>query len=158
MLQLGAMVQFLSCINSDTRGYYTRQPKVHDMMAVEKHSSAKIDIRSIKETQHSQLKSDEGQSGENELYCTGHGAVLISLMKSGIVEVLLSKGKEYILVVNSDIVAATIDLLQESSEFSNTRLGGFVAWEHFHRGMLIRRMLHVVGFREFGINKVAMDL
>ncbi|KAF5200335.1 Utp--glucose-1-phosphate uridylyltransferase [Thalictrum thalictroides] len=98
--------------------YWTKIPlflmystKTHEdtIKAVEKYSSAKIDIRSIKETQHSQLKSDEGQSGENELYPTGHGAVLISLMKSGIVEVLLSKGKEYILVVNSDNVAATID-------------------------------------------------
>ncbi|KAF5176375.1 hypothetical protein FRX31_034042 [Thalictrum thalictroides] len=97
-----------------------------------------IPMQSIKETQHSQLKSDEGQSGENELFPF--------------------KGKEYILVVNSDIVAATIDPLQEASEFSNTRLGGFVAWEHFHRGMVILLKLHIVGFREFGINKVAMDL
>ncbi|PIA42509.1 hypothetical protein AQUCO_02000159v1 [Aquilegia coerulea] len=88
---------------------YTTKTHEDTIKVVEKYSSLSIDVRSIKETQHQQLKSNEGQSGENELYPTGHGAVLLSLMKSGIVEVLLSKGKEYILVVNSDNVAATID-------------------------------------------------
>ncbi|CAB4269294.1 unnamed protein product [Prunus armeniaca] len=72
---------------------------------LEKYSKSNVDIHSLKQPQH---KSSGGQSSEDELY-PGHGAVFLSIMKSGTLDVLLSRGKEYILVVDSDNVAATID-------------------------------------------------
>ncbi|KAL6129204.1 hypothetical protein ACLB2K_072557 [Fragaria x ananassa] len=79
------------------------------LKVLEKYSSSDINIQSIKQTQHSQLKSQGGQSGEDELYPSDHGAVLLSLLKNGTLDVLLSKGKEYVLLVDSDNVAAKID-------------------------------------------------
>ncbi|XP_024191422.1 UTP--glucose-1-phosphate uridylyltransferase 1 isoform X2 [Rosa chinensis] len=79
------------------------------LKVLEKYSNSDIDIQSIKQTQHPQLKSQGGQSGEDELYPSGHGAVLLSLVKNGTLDALLSKGKEYVLVVDSDNVAAKID-------------------------------------------------
>lgn len=70
-----------------------------------KYSSSHVSIRCIKEV----CNPCAGQSGEDELYPSGPGAVLLSLVKQGTLDVLLAEGKEYILVVTSDNVAATID-------------------------------------------------
>ncbi|KAG6663804.1 hypothetical protein I3843_02G038300 [Carya illinoinensis] len=55
------------------------------------------------------LKSFDGQTSENESYPFDHDAVFLSLMNGGTLDVLLSQGKEYVLVVGSDNVAAVID-------------------------------------------------
>ncbi|XP_015897597.1 UTP--glucose-1-phosphate uridylyltransferase isoform X1 [Ziziphus jujuba] len=74
---------------------------------LEKYSS-RIDIHAFEQNQHKELNSDGGQSGKDELYTSDHGAVL-SLMNSGALDFLLAQGKEYILVVSSDNVAAIVD-------------------------------------------------
>ncbi|XP_009361357.2 UTP--glucose-1-phosphate uridylyltransferase isoform X1 [Pyrus x bretschneideri] len=87
-------------------------PTTHEdtVKVVEKYSNSNIDIHSLKQTQQPQLKSHGvEQGGEDELYPSGHGALFLSLVKSGTLDVLLSQGKEYILLVNSANVAATID-------------------------------------------------
>ncbi|KAK3225948.1 hypothetical protein Dsin_005810 [Dipteronia sinensis] len=73
---------------------------------LEKYSCSKIDIHSFSQTQ--QPKLFEGQSGK-ELYPSDHGAMFLSLIKGGTLDVLLSQGKEYVLVVNSDNAAAVVD-------------------------------------------------
>ncbi|XP_044466910.1 UTP--glucose-1-phosphate uridylyltransferase-like isoform X2 [Mangifera indica] len=70
---------------------------------VEKYSASKIDIHSFRQ------KALEGQSGKDKLHPSDHGAVFLSLMKSGTLDVLLSQGKEYALVVHADNVAAVVD-------------------------------------------------
>ncbi|CAN6562390.1 unnamed protein product [Malus baccata var. baccata] len=87
-------------------------PTTHEdtVKVLEKYSISNIDIHSLKQTEQPQLKSHGvGRGGEDELYPSGHGALFLSLVKSGTLDVLLSQGKEYILLVNSDNVAATID-------------------------------------------------
>ncbi|KAK1575006.1 hypothetical protein Q3G72_001802 [Acer saccharum] len=76
---------------------------------LEKYSGSKIDIHSFSQTQQPQPKLFEGQSGK-ELYPSDHGAMFLSLIKGGTLDVLLSQGKEYVLVVNSDNAAAVVDL------------------------------------------------
>ncbi|KAK0597100.1 hypothetical protein LWI29_021839 [Acer saccharum] len=76
---------------------------------LEKYSGSKIDIHSFSQTQQPQPKLFEGQSGK-ELYPSDHGAMFLSLIKGGTLDVLLSQGKEYFLVVNSDNAAAVVDL------------------------------------------------
>ncbi|TXG69523.1 hypothetical protein EZV62_004458 [Acer yangbiense] len=75
---------------------------------LEKYSGSKIDIHSFSQTQQPQPKLFEGQSGK-ELYPSDHGAMFLSLIKGGTLDVLLSQGKEYVLVVNSDNAAAVVD-------------------------------------------------
>ncbi|XP_059457296.1 UTP--glucose-1-phosphate uridylyltransferase-like [Corylus avellana] len=55
------------------------------------------------------LKSFYGQTSENESYPSDHDVEFLSLMKRGTLDALLTQGKEYILVVGSDNVAAVID-------------------------------------------------
>lgn len=55
------------------------------------------------------LKSFERQTSENELTGSEDDSVFLSLMKGGTLDTLLTEGKEYILVVGSDNVAAVID-------------------------------------------------
>ncbi|TXG51739.1 hypothetical protein EZV62_024263 [Acer yangbiense] len=76
---------------------------------LEKYSGSKIDIHSFSQTQEPQPKLFEGLSGK-EFYPSDHGAMFLSLIKGGTLDVLLSQGKEYVLVVNSDNAAAVVDL------------------------------------------------
>ncbi|XP_030929822.1 UTP--glucose-1-phosphate uridylyltransferase 2-like [Quercus lobata] len=55
------------------------------------------------------LNTSDGQASENEAYPSDHDMVFLSLMNGGTLDVLLSQGKEYILVVGSDNVAAVVD-------------------------------------------------
>ncbi|XP_031251456.1 UTP--glucose-1-phosphate uridylyltransferase-like isoform X1 [Pistacia vera] len=70
---------------------------------VEKYSASKIDIHSFSQ------KPLEGQTGKDKQHPSDHGAVFLSLMKSGTLDVLLSQGKEYALVVHADNAAAVVD-------------------------------------------------
>lgn len=74
-----------------------------------KYSQPKIDFHAFEMNQNSQLRSSGEQSSNNELAYANQGAVIVSLMRSGTLDVLLSQGKEYILVANSDNAGAIID-------------------------------------------------
>ncbi|XP_059649032.1 UTP--glucose-1-phosphate uridylyltransferase-like isoform X2 [Cornus florida] len=67
-------------------------------------------IRTHDDTLKSETQSmTDGQAGEDEEYLSDDHEVFLSLKTSGVLDDLLSQGKEYILVVNSDNLAAVID-------------------------------------------------
>ncbi|KAI6702976.1 hypothetical protein NL676_012112 [Syzygium grande] len=74
-----------------------------------KYSQSNIDFHAFELNQNSHLKSSGEQSSNNELAYANQGADIVSLMRSGTLDVLMSQGKEYILVVNSDNVGTIID-------------------------------------------------
>ncbi|KAF7849949.1 hypothetical protein BT93_L0089 [Corymbia citriodora subsp. variegata] len=74
-----------------------------------KYSQSNIDFHAFELNQNSQLRSSGEQSSNNELVHANQGAVIVSLMRSGMLDVLLSQGKEYVFVVNSDNAGAIID-------------------------------------------------
>ncbi|KAL4569187.1 hypothetical protein LXL04_024821 [Taraxacum kok-saghyz] len=84
---------------------------------VEKYSGSKIDIHTFNQSQYPRLVTDEclplpskGVTGKDGWYPPGHGDVFPSLMNSGKLEALLSQGKEYVFVANSDNLGAVVDL------------------------------------------------
>ncbi|KAJ4713634.1 putative Utp-glucose-1-phosphate uridylyltransferase [Melia azedarach] len=81
----------------------------HTQKVLEKYSNSKIDIHSFNLSQQPQEKSSEGQSSKDELYPSDHGTAFLSLMKSSTLDLLLSQGKEYALVVHSDNATAVAD-------------------------------------------------
>ncbi|EOY10385.1 UTP--glucose-1-phosphate uridylyltransferase, putative isoform 1 [Theobroma cacao] len=97
----------------------------HDdvLKVLEKYSSSKIDIHSFRQGDQIQQELSFSEGGEDEWYSSDHGAQFLSLMSSGTLDVLLSQGKEYALVVNPDNVAAVVDpqilnhLAQNSVEY-----------------------------------------
>ncbi|KAI7745830.1 hypothetical protein M8C21_027754 [Ambrosia artemisiifolia] len=52
----------------------------------------------------------KGETGKDGWYPPGHGDVFPSLMNSGKLDALLSQGKEYVFVANSDNLGAVVDL------------------------------------------------
>ncbi|KAL0359931.1 UNVERIFIED_CONTAM: UTP--glucose-1-phosphate uridylyltransferase [Sesamum angustifolium] len=52
----------------------------------------------------------KGNTGKDAWYPPGHGDVFSSLKNSGKLDALLSKGKEYVFVANSDNLGAVVDL------------------------------------------------
>ncbi|KAF3449297.1 hypothetical protein FNV43_RR10025 [Rhamnella rubrinervis] len=68
-----------------------------------------VDIHAFEQIQCPQPKSDSEQSSKDGLYTSDNGAVLLYLISSGTIDLLLSQGKEYILVVSSDNVASIVD-------------------------------------------------
>ncbi|ONI14897.1 hypothetical protein PRUPE_3G015000 [Prunus persica] len=52
----------------------------------------------------------KGQTGKDGWYPPGHGDVFPSLKNSGKLDLLLSQGKEYVFVANSDNLGAVVDL------------------------------------------------
>lgn len=91
----------------------------HDDTAkiVEKYSNSNIEIQTFNQSQYPRLVADEfiplsckGQKGKDGWYPPGHGDVFSSLMNSRKLDALLSKGKEYIFVANSDNLGSIVDL------------------------------------------------
>ncbi|KAF3449136.1 hypothetical protein FNV43_RR09863 [Rhamnella rubrinervis] len=76
---------------------------------LEKYSDRNVDIHAFEQIQCPQPKSDSEQSSKDGLYTSDNGAVLLYLISSGTIDLLLSQGKEYILVVSSDNVASIVD-------------------------------------------------
>uniref|UniRef100_A0A0E0C0B8 UTP--glucose-1-phosphate uridylyltransferase n=1 Tax=Oryza meridionalis TaxID=40149 RepID=A0A0E0C0B8_9ORYZ len=58
--------------------------------------------------------SSEGSTGSHCWYPPGHGDVFFSLCKSGILDIMLSQGKEYVFIVSSENLGATVDIEIES--------------------------------------------
>lgn len=99
--------------------------ETHDetLKAVGKHKKSKVDVHSLIQGQKLPLDSSQKPREDDDLYNSDHGSVLLSLLTGGTLDVLLSKGKEFALVVGSDNVAAVIDpqilnhLIQNKIEF-----------------------------------------
>ncbi|XP_057433258.1 UTP--glucose-1-phosphate uridylyltransferase-like [Lotus japonicus] len=84
---------------------------------VEKYKNSNIEIHTFNQSQYPRLVVDdflpfpsEGQTGKDGWYPPGHGDVFSSLMNSGKLDALLSQGKEYVFVANSDNLGAVVDL------------------------------------------------
>ncbi|CAL9049158.1 UTP--glucose-1-phosphate uridylyltransferase-like [Musa acuminata AAA Group] len=91
----------------------------HDdtLKIVEKYANSNIKIHTFNQSQYPRLVVEDfmplpskGQSGKDGWYPPGHGDVFPSLMNSGKLDALLSQGKEYIFVANSDNLGAIVDL------------------------------------------------
>lgn len=84
---------------------------------VGKYSDANIEIHTFNQSQYPRLVVEDfsplpskGIPGKDGWYPPGHGDVFPSLLNSGKLDALLSKGKEYIFVANSDNLGAIVDL------------------------------------------------
>lgn len=84
---------------------------------VEKYSNSNIEIHTFNQSQYPRLVVEDflplpckGNAGKDGWYPPGHGDVFPSLMNSGKLDLLLSQGKEYIFIANSDNLGAVVDL------------------------------------------------
>eukprot|EP00262_Sarcandra_glabra_P010407 TRINITY_DN25687_c0_g1_i1.p1 TRINITY_DN25687_c0_g1~~TRINITY_DN25687_c0_g1_i1.p1 ORF type:complete len:476 (+),score=77.21 TRINITY_DN25687_c0_g1_i1:127-1554(+) len=84
---------------------------------VEKYSNSNIDIHTFNQSQYPRLVVEDftpfpckGQTGKDGWYPPGHGDVFLSLVNSGKLDALLSKGKEYVFIANSDNLGAIVDI------------------------------------------------
>ncbi|GMN42320.1 hypothetical protein TIFTF001_011533 [Ficus carica] len=91
----------------------------HDdtLKIVEKYSNSNVDIQTFNQSQYPRLVVEDftplpskGQTGKDGWYPPGHGDVFPSLKNSGKLHALLSKGKEYVFIANSDNLGAIVDL------------------------------------------------
>ncbi|KAF5457553.1 hypothetical protein F2P56_021648 [Juglans regia] len=91
----------------------------HDdtLKIVEKYSSSNIEIHTFNQSQYPRLVVDDfsplpskGQTDKDGWYPPGHGDVFPSLKNSGKLDALLTQGKEYVFVANSDNLGAVVDL------------------------------------------------
>lgn len=84
---------------------------------VEKYAKSNIEIHTFNQSQYPRLVVEDfkplpskGNTGKDAWYPPGHGDVFPSLKNSGKLDALLSKGKEYVFVANSDNLGAIVDL------------------------------------------------
>lgn len=84
---------------------------------IEKYSNSNIEIHTFNQSQYPRLVVEDfaplpckGISGKDGWYPPGHGDVFPALMNSGKLDLLLSQGKEYVFVANSDNLGAVVDL------------------------------------------------
>ncbi|XP_031275884.1 UTP--glucose-1-phosphate uridylyltransferase isoform X1 [Pistacia vera] len=91
----------------------------HDDTAkiVEKYSKSNVQIHTFNQSQYPRLVADDfvpfpckGKTDKDGWYPPGHGDVFPSLKNSGKLDTLLSQGKEYVFVANSDNLGAVVDL------------------------------------------------
>ncbi|XP_073295828.1 UTP--glucose-1-phosphate uridylyltransferase [Primulina huaijiensis] len=91
----------------------------HDdtLKIVEKYTNTNIEIHTFNQSQYPRLVVEnflpllsKGNVGKDAWYPPGHGDVFPSLMNSGKLDLLLSQGKEYVFVANSDNLGAVVDL------------------------------------------------
>lgn len=84
---------------------------------VEKYQNSNIEIHTFNQSQYPRLVVDDflplpskGRTDKDGWYPPGHGDVFPSLMNSGKLDALISQGKEYVFVANSDNLGAIVDL------------------------------------------------
>ncbi|CAL1405877.1 unnamed protein product [Linum trigynum] len=91
----------------------------HDdtLKIVEKYTNSNIEIHTFNQSQYPRLVVEDylplpskGHAGKDGWYPPGHGDVFPSLKNSGKLDALLSQGKEYVFVANSDNLGAVVDL------------------------------------------------
>ncbi|WJX36337.1 UTP--glucose-1-phosphate uridylyltransferase [Trifolium repens] len=83
----------------------------HDctLKVLEKYSESSIDVRTFKQGEDPELTLSGGHSSKEEAHTFDDGDIFRSLMIGGTLDLLLSQGKEYILVMKSDNVATIVD-------------------------------------------------
>ncbi|XP_057436661.1 UTP--glucose-1-phosphate uridylyltransferase-like [Lotus japonicus] len=83
----------------------------HDNTAkvLEKYSKSSVDLRTLKQGESPELKLPGGLHSKEEVNPFDNADIFHSLMIDGTLDLLLSQGKEYILVMKSDNVATVID-------------------------------------------------
>ncbi|KAL2317306.1 hypothetical protein Fmac_031182 [Flemingia macrophylla] len=84
---------------------------------IEKYQNSNIEIHTFNQSQYPRLVVEDflplpskGHTGKDGWYPPGHGDVFPSLLNSGKLDALLSQGKEYVFVANSDNLGAIVDL------------------------------------------------
>ncbi|CAD5168698.1 unnamed protein product, partial [Musa acuminata subsp. malaccensis] len=84
---------------------------------VEKYANSNIEIHTFNQSQYPRLVMEDfqplpskGHAGKDGWYPPGHGDVFPSLMNSGKLDALLSQGKEYVFIANSDNLGAIVDI------------------------------------------------
>ncbi|KAG5529815.1 hypothetical protein RHGRI_030256 [Rhododendron griersonianum] len=84
---------------------------------VEKYAKSNIEIHTFNQSQYPRLVVEDfmplpckGNMGKDGWYPPGHGDVFPALKNSGKLDALLSQGKEYVFVANSDNLGAVVDL------------------------------------------------
>lgn len=84
---------------------------------VEKYQNSNIEIHTFNQSQYPRLVVDDflplpskGRTDKDGWYPPGHGDVFPSLSNSGKLDALISQGKEYVFVANSDNLGAIVDL------------------------------------------------
>ncbi|RDX58502.1 UTP--glucose-1-phosphate uridylyltransferase [Mucuna pruriens] len=84
---------------------------------IEKYQNSNIEIHTFNQSQYPRLVVEDflplpskGHTGKDGWYPPGHGDVFPSLSNSGKLDTLLSQGKEYVFVANSDNLGAIVDL------------------------------------------------
>ncbi|MBC2899564.1 hypothetical protein CFC21_112394 [Triticum aestivum] len=91
----------------------------HDdtLKIVEKYANSNIQIHTFNQSQYPRVVADEflpwpskGKTDKDGWYPPGHGDIFPSLMNSGKLDLLLSQGKEYVFIANSDNLGAIVDM------------------------------------------------
>eukprot|EP00252_Welwitschia_mirabilis_P005215 TRINITY_DN156_c0_g1_i3.p1 TRINITY_DN156_c0_g1~~TRINITY_DN156_c0_g1_i3.p1 ORF type:complete len:472 (+),score=96.77 TRINITY_DN156_c0_g1_i3:209-1624(+) len=84
---------------------------------VKKYAGANVDIHIFNQSQYPRLVAEDmtpwpckGQTNKEGWYPPGHGDVFPALVNSGKLDALLSQGKEYVFIANSDNLGAIVDL------------------------------------------------
>lgn len=84
---------------------------------VEKYSGSNIDIHIFNQSQYPRMVAEDltpwptkGRTDKEAWYPPGHGDVFPALLNSGKLDELLSQGKEYVFIANSDNLGAIVDL------------------------------------------------
>ncbi|XP_027940798.1 UTP--glucose-1-phosphate uridylyltransferase [Vigna unguiculata] len=84
---------------------------------IEKYQNSKIEIHTFNQSQYPRLVAEDflplpskGRTDKDGWYPPGHGDVFPALYNSGKLDALLSQGKEYLFVANSDNLGAIVDL------------------------------------------------
>ncbi|XP_028126593.1 UTP--glucose-1-phosphate uridylyltransferase [Camellia sinensis] len=84
---------------------------------VEKYAKSNIEVHTFNQSQYPRLVVEDfmpvpckGNTSKDGWYPPGHGDVFPSLKNSGKLDALLSQGKEYVFVANSDNLGAVVDL------------------------------------------------
>nr|CAB3448586.1 unnamed protein product [Digitaria exilis] len=84
---------------------------------VEKYTNSSIEIHTFNQSQYPRVIADEflpwpskGKTDKDGWYPPGHGDIFPSLMNSGKLDLLLSQGKEYVFIANSDNLGAIVDM------------------------------------------------
>ncbi|XP_014505167.1 UTP--glucose-1-phosphate uridylyltransferase [Vigna radiata var. radiata] len=84
---------------------------------IEKYQNSNIEIHTFNQSQYPRIVAEDflplpskGRTDKDGWYPPGHGDVFPSLSNSGKLDALLSQGKEYVFVANSDNLGAIVDL------------------------------------------------
>ncbi|EPS67363.1 hypothetical protein M569_07412, partial [Genlisea aurea] len=84
---------------------------------IEKYADSNVEIHTFNQSQYPRLVIEDfkplpskGNTSNDAWYPPGHGDVFPSLKNSGKLDLLLSQGKEYVFVANSDNLGAIVDL------------------------------------------------